>query len=287
MIRRKLYFTNSQGESVLIDGSTPPLLLSKIEGIGGAPAEIQTQSAPYQDGSTYIDVVLGPRHLDVEGMIWSLRSDEIMDRRQKLVRVLNPKFGVGTLRIEIGDTVREIDAIADSSPVFPDRGSAPIQRFTVSFVCPDPAWRNPSEEVWTLASFVGGISFPISFPLSFGTVGQELDIEHRGDLETPVFIRMIGPLKNPVLENETTGERITITQELEAGEVLEINTAFGQKSVTIIDTVGNRSNGFHYVSPDSVFWQMIPGVNRISYAATEESSSSAVTLSFFHRFSGV
>lgn len=287
MMRRKLYFTNARGESVLFDGSTPPLLLSKLEGVGGAPAEIQMLRAPYQDGSTFIDAVLGPRYLDVEGMIWSVRPDEVMDRRQKLVRVLNPKLGPGRLRLEIGGTVREIDAIVESSPVFPDRGAAPIQRFAVSFVCPDPAWRDPKEEIWTLAGFVGGFSFPLSFPLSFGMVGQTLDIINRGDLDTPVFIRIIGPLRNPVLENKTTGERITITRELAAGEVLEINTAFGQKSVTIIDAAGNRSNGFHYVAPDSVFWQMVPGVNRISYAATEETPASAVTLSFYHRFAGV
>ena len=126
-----------------------------------------------------------------------------------------------------------------------------------------------------------------SFPLSFGTVGQTLDIENYGDLESPVFIRMIGPLKNPVLENVTTGQRISITREILEGESLEINTAFGKKSVTIIDSNNNRSNAFHYVSPDSEFWQIVPGLNTVSYAATEESSSSAVTISFYHRYAGV
>lgn len=286
-MRRKLYFTNARGESVLIDGSTHPLLLSKLEGIGGAPAEIQMQKAPYQDGMTYIDTVLGPRYLSVEGAIWSLKPDEVMDRRQKLVRVFNPKLGLGRLRLEIESTAWEIDAIAESSPVFPDRGGAPIQRFLVSFVCPDPAWRDPVEERWTLASLIGGFTFPFSFPIQLGIVGQSLVIENRGDLETPVLIRMHGPLGNPTLTNETTGKKLSIVRKIQTGETLEINTAFGKKSVTIIDAARNRSNGFYYVAPDSEFWQVIPGENWISYTATEESPASSVTLSFFHRYAGV
>lgn len=284
---RRLYFTNRLGESVLIDSNNPPLLLSKLEGVGGAPAIIQMEKAPYQDGSTYIDTVLEPRYLTIEGMIWSTHTAEVMERRRKLVRVLNPRLGPGTLRLEFDSVVREIEAVAETSPVFPDKGRKPMQQFIISLVCPDPAWRSDEEETWTLASFIGGFSLPFSFPLSFGTVGQTLDVENYGDLESPVFIRMIGPLKNPVLENVTTGQRISITREILEGESLEINTAFGKKSVTIIDSNNNRSNAFHYVSPDSEFWQMVPGLNTVSYAATEESSSSAVTISFYHRYAGV
>lgn len=284
---RKVYFTNRFGESVLIDSNEPPLLLSKLEGVGGAPAIVQLQKAPYQDGATFIDSVLEPRYLTIEGMIWSTHAAEVMERRQKLIRVLNPKLGLGTLRLEFDGVVREIDAIADSSPVFPDKGTKPIQQFLISIVCPDPALRSDEEETWTLASFIGGFSLPFSFPISFGTVGQTLDIENNGDLDTPVLIRMTGPLRNPVLENVTTGQRLSITREILSGETLEINTAFGKQAVAIIDSNGNRSNGFHYVSPDSEFWQMMPGLNTVSYAATEESSSSAVTLSFYHRFAGV
>jgi len=286
-MRRKVYFTNSRGETILIDGHVKPLLLTHIEGTGGAPVEVQMQKAPYQDGETYIDSLLGPRYLDIEGMIWATTPGAIMDRRQRLNRVFNPKLGIGRLRLELGGWAYEIDAAVDSSVAFPSRTKGPIQTFALSLVCPDPAWRNPDEETWTLASFVGGFSFPFSFPLSFGSVGQELDIENKGDMDSPVLIRMTGPLTNPELENVTTGQRISITREIRAGETLEINTAFGQKSVTIIDANGNRSNGFHYVSPASEFWSLVPGLNTVTYAATEESGNSSVTLSFYHRYSGV
>jgi len=286
-MRRKVYFTNSRGETILIDGHVKPLLLSRLEGTGGSPVEVQMQKAPYQDGETYIDSLLGPRYLSIEGLIWATKQGAVLDRRQRLARVFNPSLGLGTFRLELGHTAYEIDAAVDSPVAFPDRTSKPIQSFAVSLVCPDPAWREPTDETWTLASFVGGFSFPFSFPLSFGTVGQELDIENKGDMESPVLIRMTGPLTNPVLENVTTGQRITITREIQGGETLEINTAFGQKSVTIVSASGSRSNGFHYVSPSSEFWGLIPGLNTVSYAATEESANSSVTLSFYHRYSGV
>jgi hypothetical protein len=279
-----IVFTNARGETVYI-GTIRPFILQLFD--TSSSANIQTQKAPFQDGQTYIDSLLEPRSISVIVAILTDTDEKLFEQRQLLSRVFNPKLGPGTLRYEYPGGVREVKAIAETGVVFPggrENKATGYQRALVNLFCPDPLWFDPSEELFTMASFVGGMSFPMAFPLSLGTVGQTLFIENKGDVNTPVLLTFKGPLKNPVLENKTTGEQIKITQTLPAGERLEINTAFGQKSVRRIDTAGNSTNAFHWVSPDSVLWQLVPGTNEVSYSATEEAGDSAVTVEFYHRF---
>jgi len=242
--------------------------------------------SPFQDGTTFIAATLEHREITIEAAI--VPKEDVAERRRKLIQILNPKLGTGILRHENEAGTLDIKAIADQSPVFPDRQQKGIyHRFLINFVCPDPAWYDPRKESIKLASFVGGFSFPFKFPVNFGRVGQFLKIHNKGDLETPVLISFSGPLRNPVLENRTIGKKIIIKQDIPEGERLEINTAFGQKSVVRVQANGSRSNAFHWVSPESQFWQLVPGVNEISYASTEEAENAAVTLEFFHRYLGV
>jgi hypothetical protein len=279
-----IVFTNARGEKVYI-GTSKPFILQLFDTSTGVI--IQTQKAPFQDGQTYIDSLLEPRSISATVAIVTNTDEEVFEKRQFLSRVFNPKLGPGTLRYEYPGGAREVRAVADTPPIFPsgkENKSTGYQRALVNLLCPDPLWFDPSVELLTMASFIGGMSFPMSFPLSLGTVGQTLFVENKGDIKTPIFLTFKGPLKNPILENKTTGETLKISQTIPVGERLEINTAFGQKSVRRIDSSGNSTNAFHWVSPDSVLWQLVPGENELSYKATEEASDSAVTVTFYHRF---
>jgi hypothetical protein len=283
-------FTWKAGNGESMSLGSGPFLVQSIEGFGGSPVILQMNKAPFQDGQTPVDQVLEPRDMTLTMTILGSNQQDVYEKRRKLTRLFNSKLGKGILTWQRVDANYTIKAVPDaSSPVFPsgDGVGNTFQKALLYLKAPDPAFYDPTQEHWTLASFVGGLSFPFSFPISFGTVGQTLTLENKGDLDSPVIITFQGPLKNPVLENKTTGKKISVTRELFAGETLEVNTAFGQKSVQIINADGTRSNAFHYVSPDSEFWNLIPGDNEVSYAATEESGDSAVNLFFYHRYAGV
>lgn len=216
------------------------------------------------------------------GFVW-----QVYENRRKLLRFFNPKLGKGRLKWTRVDGEFAIKAVRDELSFVNDDSWYYWQKAILELHAPDPAFFDPSEASWVLASFTGGFELPFSFPLQFGTIGQNLTLENKGDLPSPVVIHFRGPLKNPVLENITTGEEISIVHEIPSDETLIINTAFGQKSVEVEKPDGSRSNAFHYVSLDSTFWQLVPGENDVSYAATEESGNAAVTLSFYHRYEGV
>jgi len=281
-------FINSLGESVYL-GEDAPFVLIKIEGTGATDVYVQTQKSPFQDGTTYIDNTLEPRTISIELRILAENENEMVEYRHRLLQAFNPKLGLGELKYQFGNVTRRIKAIAEFPPTFPHAGDFKdtMQPSLIQLYCPDPYWYELDEEIWGLKSFEGGFEFPFSFSVSFGTVGTKLTIKNEGDVKTPIFFELFGPMVNPILNNETTGESLTVTQELLENEKLEINTAFGQKSVVKVDANGARTNAFHYVSATSKFFNLIPGDNVLSYTATGTTAESNAVVRFRNRYLGV
>ena len=137
-----------------------------------------------------------------------------------------------------------------------------------------------------MVGFSGGFSFPFSFPVSFGTVGTQIDMFNLGSVETPIIIYLYGEVVNPVITNVTTDEAITVTRTVDDGDILIINTAFGEKAAMVL-TDGEYVNAFEYVDPDSIFWKLAPGSNTLSYTVASEGENAQCIIYYYHRFSGV
>lgn len=277
-------FTNALGETIYFS-NLAPFLLESISGISSVQSDVQSEKAPYQDGSTYIDTLLNARSLDFTCQIRPYTEEN----RRKAIRVLNSKLGVGTLRFTKNGVWRELKCVVEDNPNMLDghqHRRPGMQRFTFSLMAHNPYWTD-AEQSFTLAGFIGGFEFPFSFPFSLGEIGSTLTVTNDGDTVAPLFIELTGPLTNPTLTNQTTGEFITLAQDLPSGYTLEINTAMGEKSVVIVSDLGVRSNGFHYIDPSSTLFGLSVGNNTLSYTATVQPSAIAVTIFFKNRYIGV
>lgn len=59
-----------------------------------------------------------------------------------------------------------------------------------------------------------GVALPITFPIDFvGEAVTALEVTNAGNFPTPPVFTITGPVTNPIIDNETTGESIT-TQDL-------------------------------------------------------------------------
>jgi hypothetical protein len=283
---RKLTFTNSRGESVVL-GNSAPFLVTKLDGTGAVDVDVQMQKSPFQDGRTFIDSLLDTRQITIEGAILSKNPLDLTSQRRKLVQVFNPKLGPGTLRYEYDGGVKEIQAIADASPVLPDRQNSPFQKFLLTLVCPEPFWLDEKATTYEMADFVGGLQFPLRLGSRFSIRGSKLTFQNTGDVETPVEIKFKGACIGPKITNLTTGEFIKVNKPLLAGETLIITTAFGNKRVEIDKGNGVRENAFNWIDLESTFWQMVPGYNTIQYSTDDGANNVTVHLSWKNRFLGV
>jgi hypothetical protein len=288
---QRVVYTNSRGQSVELKSSAP-FLLQSVDGLGDVDADTQTQKSPFQDGSTYIDSVLQERAISLEIVIIASDKPTLLQQRQYLASVFNPKLGQGILRYENGEVVREIEAVSDGVPVFPSgrENRGPIfQKALINLICPNPYWLT-EEKVDQLVVWEGGLEFPLELPTFFAqqSTNKAKILFNDGDVETPIFVTFHGPATAPIrIVNVTTGEFIEVNQSLLHGERLEISTAFGQKRVTKVLADGTEVNAFHYISLDSTFFQLIPGNNLLDYSTGADYERAAVKITWRNRYLAV
>ncbi|MED1642263.1 phage tail family protein [Brevibacillus agri] len=281
---RKLTFTNSRGESVTL-GNSRPFLVTKMEGTG--PVTIQSQKSPYQDGTTYIDTLLEPRRITLEGAIMAHVGEEIFANRRVLSSVFNPKLGPGTLRYEYDGGAKEIQATADSAVFFPDRSGVPTQKFLATLLCPEPFWLDTFVTGREMSYLAGGLSFPLRLGTNFSNRGFQMNFINSGDVSTPINFKFFGPAENPTVTNVTTGEFVRVKRELQEGDYLEVDTTFGNKRVEIVREDGSRENAFHFIDLASTFFSLVPGVNKLEYSSSDDSTRAKVQITYRNRYVGI
>lgn len=274
-------FTNAAGVTYRFRG------LVAVEGLGDVGAEVQTQSAPFQDGSTYIDALLTPRHVSVEFIIRGLDYADVRRQRAEVGQAFNPKLGLGTLRYISGSTTREISAVAESVPFYPDgdnRGER-WQRGTLSLVCPNPYWR--SATISEMPTFEPLFQFPFEGPFQMGIRRDRRIIMNDGDAATPMYIEFFGPALHPIITNTVTGEFLKVNQELREGEVMRIDTSDGNKSVVFIGVDGTERDVFNWIDLNSTFLKLDVGENILAYSAEDVIGTAVVNISYNKLYNAV
>jgi len=283
----KAEFINANGVSFPID---PPFYLEDlhIEGLSGLLAEAKMTKAPYQDGRTLIDMNVDERYFDLPFQIVADSREQLEQYRLLVNEVFNPKLGLGTLRITLpSGQVWCIDCVPTNA-LMPG-GEARMddyQEVLIPMVAPNPYLYDPTQIENIMIGFSGGFKFPFKFPFTLGTVGSQITVGNVGNIETPVMIYFYGEVVNPVIQNVTTEEGISIVKTIADGEILIINTAFGEKSAMIL-TGGEYVNAFEYVDPDSKFWNLVPGTNTLKYTASSEGANAQCRVYYYNRRSGV
>jgi hypothetical protein len=284
---QRIIFTNAIGQSVELKSSAP-FLLESIDGLGDVDADIQTQKAPFQDGSTYIDSVLQERTISMQIAILTRDKTTLLQQRQYLASVFNPKQGPGKLRYENNGIVREIEAVPDGLPVFPsgreNRGPT-FQKALINLICPNPYWK--STEITEEPTFDPLFSFPFEGMFQIGIQRDARIIVNDGDAPAPLQIEFHGPAVNPKITNKTTGEFIKVNQTLQEGEVMKIDTTPGNKSVYFIQPDGTARNVFNWIDLNSSFFQLVVGENEIEYSADSDIQGAIVNIRYNKLYNAV
>jgi Phage tail protein len=281
---RRLTFENARGESIVF--YLAPLLITSLTGIGEVDVDLQSQKSPYQDGDTHIDTVFQPRYIDLEGAIIETDLKEIKKYRKNILRVCNPKLGLGKITLELDGDIKEIYGVPDGSPVFPERGQEPIQNFVITWKCPDPYWRDPLEISRALRAYQGRFTLPTTFPIEFGVEGDTTILINDGDTPAPITIDIQGPVTNPQVINKTTGQFIRVNLSLSENEVLHIDTGRPRR-VEIYRDGRTIENAMGYIDHYSDFWELSVGPNEVQYIADAGNANAIVAVAWQNRYVGI
>lgn len=283
---RRLTYENGRGEQ--IEFYLSPLIIESLTGIGEVDADIQSQESPYQDGDNYIDTLLQPRFIDLEGSILKTGLQDIKMFRKHILRVCNPKLGLGKITLELDGDKKEIMGVLDGSPVFPERAQDLWQKFLITWKCPNPYWMDLNQSSKPLVAYTGGFTLPFTLPFTLGRSGSQTTLYNAGDVPAPVEIEIHGPTTNPQVINRTTGEYIRINRSIADDEVLCINTASGRQRVEI-----KRGNeiipAFGFLDHDGTLtgFTLDLGENEIEHIADAGDRNAVVTVTWQSMYVGI
>jgi len=267
-----------------------PYRLYFVEGLGDVESDTQTNRSPFQDGVNYLDSVLEPRYITIELRINATSESDLTQLRSHLSTVFNPKLSLGKLTYKNGDSVKEILAVSESIPYYPDgatnRGRT-FQKVMITLIAPNPYWRSPNETTKPLVAYKGNFKLPMTFPFMLGTSGSKTTLYNDGDVPSPVRIEIHGPTTNPQIFNRTTGQYIRINRTIAQGEVMHINTESGRQRIIVIDEEGNESSAFGYLDHESDLFYLELGENIIEHVADAGNRHAEVIVRWDSMYVGV
>lgn len=228
--------------------------LESDDGFGLPGVTRITERGPLQNGVSDLGFRLQPRNVNLVLVKPEACPNTWRALRQRFLEAFKPSDLPLNMRWEFGDgSRRQIDMHFTGGLSLPwtvaDR-VRPSLRDVVQLYAPDPTWYDPTENsvTWTLA-LQDELSFPIEFPISFGSdaISESVEVTYPGTWLAFPIVTFTGPIVAPRIQNITTGEKLELSYTVSAGESVIIDTREGYKTVTNNSGV----NLISYLSSDS------------------------------------
>lgn len=290
-----LYAVIGSTEHNLEDGSLG--LLVGHDGWGLPPMNRFMSRAHAQHGEFDLGYRLQARVGSLVFILPATTLAEMYNLRNSILTVFQPGVDL-KLKWELPNGVtRQIDGkVAGelSMPWEPKRWGA--QRLAVQIRCAEPAFYDPDLVVVNITGLAGGTAFdvPMAIPWTIGgaTINSSYVINYPGNWLSYPQIRITGPITDPVITNNSTGEVLSfLGYTISAGTYYDIDTRPGYKTVT--DSAGANQISKLATNSDLSTWHLAPdpeapgGVNSIQVAGSSGSTATKISLSYYVRYLGI
>lgn len=271
------------------------ILLSHIEGLGIPEVSEQKTQAPLQDGSDVYGLLLEDRVIRLQATVCAKTREELYKIRRKILRIINPRTyntrtqNKGELLLFYKNDYKtyRIYAHIEDAVDFKTRVKNHMT-VDIVFTANNPYLLDEKNTKLAIKSLYGGLKFPLKLPTKFSNVGFRRNIVNDGDTEIPLEIQYHGPVTNPIVYNDTTGESLKVNRTLEKGETLLINTAYGNETVDILKENGLKENVFNWIDLEHRdFFKLTWGENIIRYSGDDESNIGTIDIEFAIAYGGV
>jgi len=280
----------SNNKSIEITKDTSYKLVN-IEGIERAELELNLVDNAHYDGSFLVSKRTRNRPISITADYKGLNKEI---ERKKLISFLNPK-NKGVLIVNYAETEKAIEyEIEDFN--CPLTNIHDDLTFTVDLICPNPYWSDIAKNKVEIALWKGMFHFPLIIPKNKGIImglkqpSLIVNVFNKGDVETGMIIefRAKGTLSNPSLFNVNTRESIKINKSMVAGEVIRVNTNYGEKRIeNILNGVTTNILNLIDLGGGDTFLQLDVGDNLLRYDADINPSNLEINIYFSPKYLGV
>lgn len=259
-------------------------------GWGIPPIDYITQMGPFQHGATPRDLFLKPRVIQLiieqnfcnRDDYWVGRANllnHIRPNRQAIATAMVP----GQLRRLLSNgSVRDLDVFIRQGPQFEQQLGKWKEwgfRELLQFIAFNPVVYDPTQEAQA------------NWNIPVGNVDDTQNVTYLGTWEEYPCLIITGPLNNPIINNNTTGEVIDLNYNIPAGRVVTITLTYGLK--TVVDDLGNNLIGTVTVVSDLATFHLAPdpeaalGVNAIRLRGTLATAATDFEIQWHTRYIGI
>lgn len=215
------------------------------DGLGNPPSRRFSYRGSNQHGVTDYDFRLDPRIFTIVLEIEGTSLNDLYDKRTQLINILGPTPTNIPLVFKFQtNTTKYIEAYSwDEGQMGYQDKEGFTQRVVWVFEAPNPVFydNNPGAITLGLGGGAGTFEVPTPVPTGVGASVADLTIPitYAGSWRTQPFMRLTGPITNPVITNLETDEILDFTgTTIAAGDYYEINPRFGKQ--TVKDSYGNN-----------------------------------------------
>lgn len=255
--------------------SWPVELLRGLEGRGAPPVSHRLEDLPNRPGS----VLWATRHQSrriVVPIYFAGADTAVRAALRTWAYKLDATRGIGKIRVYTLDgLVREIPAVyAGGMELVED--NAWSQLAAVEFVCPDPYWSDIGDASASATTTTTTTTWFPFFPLRFVENSANLTVTATNAGDVPVWprITLTGPMGSATIVNATTGQALTLSQGLAAGQSAVLDARQDYRTVT----GPSGENWYPYFG--GTWWQLVKGPNVINITAGGTGLASGVALSW-------
>ena len=150
---------------------------------------------------------------------------------------------------------------------------------TIEFVATDPRIYDaiPTQLTQSVAVVSSGRTYNRVYPMTYGAAlggSGTFQVTNTGTFPTRPTVHITGPVDNPRFEATDQSKKIELAITLAATDYIDID--FMARSVVLNGTASRRS----LMTPDSAWFEILPGVNNLRYSANTTQTGSTMTLAY-------
>lgn len=279
-----LHFIGANG-SVIDLFSNDYFWLTGADGLTSVSSAVSSSTTPNMDGDMVNSIQTQPRPITLYLLIKD--GVDVEEAKRYILRTVKPKQR-GTLRMIQGDRDLEIVGLADAITM--PRFGAGV-RMQISLYCSLPYWTDAEYIALEISRVIdlhyfpiedGGLALPADgIPFGVYDTNMTRTYTNEGDADCGMVITIIALAEviNPTIY-KADGSFIGITDTMEAGDEVIINTNRGEKTI--------KKNGVDIISkikPGSKFLQLDTGDNVLTIKTDDGTDGNVYfTLTFKRRF---
>jgi hypothetical protein len=253
--------------SFVFGGTGSPFQVYEIDGLEGLPdISSQDDNRGFNDGMYSGRDFLRGRTITMTILTFAGNGNSAQQNfnllqgalipQQTDVTPLNFLMSVTDVEMTIGARVRSRRTTVDPDYTFG------FIRSQYTFFCPDPRYYNATTTTVSLIPVQAlGRTYDRIYDLTYGGGASGASVNNNGTTTTYPTITITGPISNPTISNNTTGQFVTVNTTLGVSDSLVINLY--EKTITL-----NGSYARNLLNNNSQWFGCAPGTTIISFTGS-------------------